>query len=139
MIIISIFLFLVGISFPSLSTTQSCTVSTSCKILCRVRAKPAAVTDWKRVDSVKQLEGAAPILSLSHSDGVTDAKYLRLSDGLLIRNVSVQDEGGYICRARVAQTGQLEERIIQLKVILAMLLLQVMTISLPDTRGSNMD
>ena len=45
-------------------------------------------------------------------------------DGLIIRNVSSQDEGGYICRARVAETGQLEERIIQLKVILIMILLQ---------------
>ena len=48
------------------------------------------------------------------------------SEGLLIRNVSRQDEGGFICRARVAETGQLEERIIQLEVILLMLLLSVM-------------
>jgi hypothetical protein len=40
------------------------------------------------------------------------------SDGLLIRNVSRQDAGGFICRARVAETGQLEEKIIQLEVIL---------------------
>ena len=37
-------------------------------------------------------------------------------EGLLIRNVSRQDEGGYICRARVSETGQLEERVIQLEV-----------------------
>ena len=62
------------------------------------------------------------------------------SEGLLIRNVSRQDEGGFICRARVAETGQLEERIIQLEVMLPMLLLSVMIIiSISDTRNSNLD
>ena len=57
---------------------------------------------------------------------VKDSKYRMTPEGLLIRNVSRQDEGGYICRARVAETGQLEEMVIQLEVILVMLLLSVM-------------
>ena len=99
---------------------------------------PAAVTDWKRVDSIKQLEGSDD----SEGDGdtghgIAGSKYSVYPDGLLIRNVSSTDEGGYICRARVAQTGQLEERIIRLKVILTMILLQVMmTIFISDTRTS---
>ena len=60
---------------------------------------------------------------LRHDAGT---KYEKTEEGLLIRNVSRQDGGGYICRARVAETGQLEERKIQLEVIQPMLLLSVM-------------
>ena len=117
----------VGISFPSLSTSQSCMVATSCKILCRVRARPTAVTDWKKVDTIKQLEGWEDIEGQGYAGlVVVGSKYKVYPDGLLIRNVTSTDEGGYICRARVDKTGQLEERIIKLKVILTKILLQVM-------------
>jgi len=34
----------------------------------------------------------------------------------MIKNTSQDDEGTYICRVRVAKTGQLEEKIIKLEV-----------------------
>ena len=42
--------------------------------------------------------------------------YLITEAGLVIRNVSSQHSGQYICRARVSHTGQMEERKISLKV-----------------------
>ena len=38
------------------------------------------------------------------------------NDGLLIKNVSSNDAGTYTCRARVLDTGSLEERDIKLEV-----------------------
>ena len=119
----------VGISFPFLSTSQSCTMAKSCQILCRVRANPAAEIDWKKVDSVKQMTGEGYTNStVMYSHVGTDPEYRMTPEGLLIRNVSRQDEGGYICRARVAETGQLEERMIQLKVIVVMVLLKLLSV-----------
>ena len=39
------------------------------------------------------------------------------TDGLLIKNVDYNDAGTYTCRARVLETGSLEERDIKLEVI----------------------
>ena len=38
------------------------------------------------------------------------------SDGLLIKHVTTDDAGTYTCRARVSETGNLEERDIKLEV-----------------------
>ena len=43
-------------------------------------------------------------------------KYSKTESGLRILNVSRSDRGVYICRARVANTGQMEERDIRLEV-----------------------
>ena len=40
--------------------------------------------------------------------------------GITIKNTSRNDEGNYICRVRVDETGQLEERIINLEVCRAL-------------------
>ena len=44
------------------------------------------------------------------------SKYSKSPSGLEIENVSRADRGVYICRARVANTGQMEERKIEVEV-----------------------
>ena len=43
-------------------------------------------------------------------------KYRKTESGLRIMSVSRSDRGAYICRARVANTGQMEEREIEVEV-----------------------
>ena len=47
---------------------------------------------------------------------LTGEQYVIESDGLLIKEVTKKNAGTYTCRARVPQTGELEERDVRLDV-----------------------
>ena len=52
---------------------------------------------------------------------VAGGRYVIETDGLLIKQISRPDGGTYTCRARVPQTGELEERNIVLDVSLSLM------------------
>ena len=53
---------------------------------------------------------------VSESISGSAEKYRKTESGLRIMSVSRSDRGTYICRARVANTGQMEEREIEVEV-----------------------
>jgi len=69
-------------------------------VKCKVQANPAANVDWLK---------EASIIS-------SGSQYVIETEGLVIKSVQKSDSGTYTCRARVPQTGELEERHIQLDV-----------------------
>ena len=73
------------------------------RITCIVQANPAAMVDWQR--------DREPIRT-----GYGGNRFRIVGEGIIISGVEEGDEGAYTCRARVAQTGQLEERIINFSV-----------------------
>ena len=64
------------------------------KIRCKVTAQPAPSVDWMKNGEIIQ----------TNDDVVTD------SDGLILLRPSEADDGIYICRAIVVETGELAER-----------------------------
>jgi len=71
------------------------------KVKCKVQAQPAPIVDWLR--NGQQI--------LSGKD-----RYVIDNDGLVIQNVTEADDGIYICRAIVLDTGELSERNIKVEV-----------------------
>lgn len=71
------------------------------KVKCKVQANPAPIVDWLR-------NGQQITLDNKH--------YGVEGDGLLINGVTEQDDGIYICRAIVLDTGELSERNIKVEV-----------------------
>jgi len=90
----------VGITWVDAPTTQYAREGHNYKIRCKVRASPPANIDWLK---------ESLIIS-------TGNQYIIESDGLVIHRVSKENAGTYTCRARVPETGELEERDIQLDV-----------------------
>ncbi|XP_021704152.1 fasciclin-2 isoform X4 [Aedes aegypti] len=69
-------------------------------VRCEVYANPPATVDW--------LRDGDPIKS--------SGRYVIENRGLLIRNVSENDDGLYTCRAAVISTGELAKRVIRVEV-----------------------
>jgi len=90
----------IGITWEDAPEDQYAVIHKDSKIRCVVKARPAATVDWLKES-----------LIISTGD-----RYVVETDGLLIRGVTPEDAGHYTCRARVLETGSLEERNIKLEV-----------------------
>lgn len=73
---------------------------TDAKIKCVVRANPVAVVEWLKDDQTISSGG----------------RYVVEQDGLVIQQISSEDDGTYVCRAKVPDEGELAERQIQVEV-----------------------
>jgi len=91
---------IIGITWDDAPQEQYARINQDYKIKCVVRANPPANIDWLK---------EALIIS-------TGNQYVIESNGLLVKGVTRYDAGIYTCRARVAETGELEERDITLDV-----------------------
>ncbi|XP_059352622.1 fasciclin-2-like isoform X6 [Daphnia carinata] len=93
---------IVGITWEDAPTEQSAIFGQPYKVRCVVRANPPATIDWQK-------------------NGVgfpTNNQYVIENDGVLIREVSLEDDTYFTCRARVQTTGQLEDRRIRVEVFI---------------------
>lgn len=72
----------------------------SYKVRCKVKANPAPLVDWYKED-IRILDGD---------------RYVKDIDGLLIQNVTAEDDGYYKCRALVLDTGNIQDRTIRVEV-----------------------
>jgi len=90
----------IGITWEDAPISQFASIGQDYKVRCVVRANPPANIDWLKES-----------LIISTGD-----QYVIESDGLLIKAVTRKNAGTYTCRARVPQTGELEERDVRLDV-----------------------
>lgn len=81
-------------------TEQYPTAGNSFKVRCRVKANPAPLVDWYKED-VRIQDGG---------------RFIKDTDGLLIQNVTAEDDGIYKCRAIVLDTGNIQDRDIRVEV-----------------------
>lgn len=90
----------IGITWDDAPTEQNAVLNTDYKIRCVVLASPPATIDWLKESLIVS----------------TGDRYVIETDGLLIKDINEADAGTYTCRARVLETGSLEERDIKLEV-----------------------
>lgn len=90
----------IGITWEDAPEVQYASLEQDYKVRCVVRANPPANIDWLKES-----------LIISTGD-----QYVIESDGLLIKGVTRANAGIFTCRARVPQTGELEEKDIRLDV-----------------------
>jgi neurocan core protein len=98
-IFFSVFL-LDDITWVDAPTEQYPIAGSSYKVRCKVKADPAPLIDWYKQDARIQ-------------DGNGFVKDI---DGLLIQNVTAEDDGIYKCRAIVLDTGSILDRDIRVEV-----------------------
>jgi len=93
---------IVAITWEDAPAEQSAVYGQPYKVRCIVRANPPATIDWQRNGQSFQ----------------TNNQYVIENDGVLIREVSLEDDTFFTCRARVLTTGQLEDRRIRVEVFM---------------------
>ncbi|KAF6212589.1 hypothetical protein GE061_013115 [Apolygus lucorum] len=91
---------IVAVTWVDAPTEQYPELGKDYKVRCKVTGKPAPRVEW-RVNGV----------TLSGNN-----RLIAETDGLLIQNVEVTDDGTYTCRAFVFDTGELSERHIKVEV-----------------------
>ena len=81
-----------------------------------MKAPQSATIDFRREDT--SLRGGNQVYKQTQKKTLfkLGSNYEVTENGLMIKNTSQDDEGTYVCRVRVAKTGQLEEKIIKLEV-----------------------
>lgn len=93
-------LFAVPITWKDAPEEQYPTKGDDYLVKCEVTANPPPAVDWLRNgDQIK-----------------TGGRFVVDSRGLMIRNVQLEDDGFYTCRAVVIDTGELQERVIKVGV-----------------------
>lgn len=81
-------------------TEQYPIAGTSYKVRCKVKANPAPLVDWYK-----------------ESNKIEDShRFVKDIDGLLIQNVTAEDDGVYKCRALVLAMGNIQDRNIRVEV-----------------------
>lgn len=88
------------ITWVDAPTEQYPIAGTSYKVRCKVKANPAPLVDWYKQD-----------VRIQDGNG-----YVKDIDGLLIQNVTAEDDGIYKCRAIVLDTGNIQDRDIRVEV-----------------------
>lgn len=91
---------IVDITWVDAPLEQSPILGSDYKVKCIVNANPSPVVDWLRDRDLITSTG----------------RFVIDTDGLLIKNVQLSDDGTYTCRARVMHTGELAERNIKVEV-----------------------
>ncbi|XP_023337082.1 neural cell adhesion molecule 2 [Eurytemora carolleeae] len=89
-----------GLRWQDSSAVQLAVINTNTTIFCRAEATYPPRIDWIRHDSTVR----------------SDAKFSVVPGGLHINSVQSADAGVYICRATITETGEMEERSIELQI-----------------------
>lgn len=100
LLLFNFFFVLDDITWVDAPTEQYPIAGTSYKVRCKVKANPAPLVDWYRED-----------LRIVDGNG-----FVKDIDGLLIQNVTAEDDGIYKCRAIVLDTGNIKDRDIRVEV-----------------------
>lgn len=88
------------IAWVDAPTEQYPIAGTSYKVRCKVKAIPAPLIEWYK--EKKKIQDSNRIV--------------KENDGLMIQNVTAEDDGIYNCRAIVVDTGNIQDRDIRVEV-----------------------
>jgi len=89
-----------SIRFVDAPEEQNPITGSEAKIKCVVQANPVAVVEWFKDGRLLRSGG----------------RYVVEQDGLVIQDITSEDDGTYVCRAKVQEEGEIEERRIQVEV-----------------------